>query len=537
MRLRRTVDRSLPGWGKLALVVVTALLALAGSAQGSVKSKMLYSRGVIELNAGRTQAALDLFNQAVAEDPSDGYALYYRGVTRGQLGDHDGAISDLTAALNAQPTLKRAALELGIALVQKEEFDDAMPLLERARESPELKARASFFLGVCRLRRGEYNRSRQLFETAAAADEKLANSAHYYEGIIAYRQGDRPKAIEHFQAVVDKAPESQIAGEARKLIEALETTARPWQLYAGTAFQWDSNVELGPNSTVPALGGGTAEFISGKSDGRWLFNLGGSYRLLDWERVTLALGYDFYQSLHFQETQFNIQNHAQIMDLQYSTNYVDMGVAARHDFTLRETDKFLQSGTVLPWVSVPTGEWAETQASFRFLVNDFYGGVEAGGNDADFDLRDAYNYAGALREVFDLGAARYLWLGYRFDQEDPVGDTDTGSQAFAYDGHQVETGFSWTLPSAYGMEGGYSYRYELYDNASREPDAMGDPTLPQRRDNIHGVYFLIHVPLPAFFEPVNFEMTCGVLSTFNNSNQTAFDYERLVGLISVTARL
>jgi len=200
-------------------------------------------------------------------------------------------------------------------------------------------------------------------------------------------------------------------------------------------------------------------------------------------------------------------------------------------------DKFLQSGTVLPWVSVPTGEWAETQATFRFLVNDFFGGVEADGNDADFDLRDAYNYAGALREVFDLGAARYLWLGYRFDQEDPVGDTDTGSQAFAYDGHQVETGFSWTLPSAYGMEGGYSYRYELYDNASREPTATGDPTLPQRRDNIHGVYFLLHIPLPAFFDPVNFEMTCGVLSTFNNSNQTAFDYERLVGLISVTARL
>ena len=117
MRLRGTIDRSLPGWGKLTLVVA-ALLALAASAQGSVKSKMLYSRGVIELNGGRTQAALDLFNQAVAEDPSDGYALYYRGVTRGQLGDHDGAISDLTAALNAQPTLKRAALELGIALVQ-----------------------------------------------------------------------------------------------------------------------------------------------------------------------------------------------------------------------------------------------------------------------------------------------------------------------------------------------------------------------------------------------------------------------------------
>jgi tetratricopeptide (TPR) repeat protein len=501
-------------------------------AHASVKSKILYSRGVIELNAGRTQAALELFNQAVAEDPQDAYALYYRGVTRGQQGDAEGAIADLTAALNAQPTFKRAALELGIALVQKQEYNDAMALLERARESPELEARASFFLGICRLRRGEYNRARALFERAAAGDEKLATSAHYYEGIIAYREGEREEAIEHFEVVVDKAPESQIAGEARKLIAALETTARRWQLYAGTGFQYDSNVQLGPDSEVESLAGGAPEFISGRGDGRWVFNLGGSLRLLDWERLTLAAGYDFYQSLHFQEQEFNIQNHAQIADIGYSTNWADMGVAARHDFTLRETDKFLQSGTVLPWVSVPTGQWAETQGSFRFLVNDFYGGLDQGGDEADFDLRDAYNYAGALREVLDLGAARYLWLGYRFDQEDPIGDADTGSQSFAYDGHQVETGFSWTLPSAYGMEGGYSYRHERYAKESREPDAQGNPTLPRRSDNVHGVYFLLHIPLPTYFE-----LTCGVVSTFNNSNQAEFDYERLVGLISVTARL
>ena len=132
----------------MSAALVAALVLSAASAEASVKSKILYSRGVLELNAGRTQAALDLFNQAVAEDPSDAYALYYRGVTRGQQGDSDGAIADLTASLNAQPTFKRAALELGIALVQKGEYGDAIELLERARESEELEARASFFLGA-----------------------------------------------------------------------------------------------------------------------------------------------------------------------------------------------------------------------------------------------------------------------------------------------------------------------------------------------------------------------------------------------------
>lgn len=550
---------------KIRLVLVLAALALpVGSAQASVRSKMLYSRGVLQLNAGNTQTALDLFEKAVEADPQDGYALYYRGVTRGQLGDNDGAIADLSEALRVQPTLTRAALELGIALVQKEEYNDAIPFLERARESEELEARASFFLGICRLRRGEYAESRALFDRAAAGDPKLAASTHYYEGIIAYREGEREQAIGHFQAVVDGAPGSQIAGEAQQLVDALQTNARPWSLWASTGFQYDSNVLLGPGSTDDSS---DPEFVSGEGDGRAVFNLGGSYRFVDREWVALSAGYDFFQSLHFDlgETEqlvfnenpdpndpndffttkkksccssFNIQNHGAVADLTFVTDYFDAGLLGRFDFALRETDKFLSSGTVLPWTAVRHTDWAETQLSFRWLINDFYGGDAEG---EDFDVRDAYNYAGAIREVFDLGAARYVWLGYRYDNEDPVGNDD-GSQSFAYDGHQFETGFSWTLPSAYGMEAGYTYRHETYDDASRipvfvDPNDPGeglneDGLRPLRRDNVHGFYVLLHIPLPSYFE-----LTTGFFSTFNNSNQQEFEYNRLVGTIGITARL
>lgn len=544
------------------ILLVILMLLTTDSATASVRSKMLYSRGVIELNAGKPEAALELFNQAVEADPTDGYALYYRGVTRGQLKDNDGAIVDLTAALNAQPTLSRAALELGIALVQKEEYDDAVAFLERARESEELEARASFFLGICRLRRGEYAEARALFDRAAVEDPLLATSSHYYRGVIAYREGDRPKAIEHFQTVVDKTPNSQIGKEAKTLVDSLQATARPWQLFAGTGLQYDSNVILGPGGGGDAAVSSTSPlFISGGGDGRAVFNLGGRYRLVDREWVSFSGGYDFYQSLHFglgtsdelafvpgpdpndpnngaqvieKErgccTQFNIQNHGVVLDLSFFTDYADAGLLARHDFALRETSKFLQSGTILPWVSVPMPgvAWLETQLSFRLLLNDFYGGDD---DDADFDVRDGYNYAATIREVLNIGAARYLWIGYRFDNDDPVGGDDA-SQSFAYDGHQVETGFTWTMPSAYGIEAGYAYRNESYAEESRIPLPPRLALLPQRSDNVHNVFVLVHIPLPSIFE-----LTAGFFSTFNNSNQADFDYERLVGTISIGARL
>lgn len=553
---------------KTKLLIVGAMMLVATGVHASVRSKMLYSRGVLELNAGNQQAALELFEKAVEADPHDGYALFYRGLTRGQLGDEKGAIADLTAALNAQPTLSRAALELGIALVKEQSFEDAIPFLERARKSEDLDARASFFLGICRLRRGEYEEARALFDRASAGDPKLAASSHYYEGIIAYREGERTDAIEHFQAVVEGAPDSQIAAESKTLIDALQATARPWQLFAATGFQYDSNVLLGPGGNIDFNADGTPEFTSGAGDGRAVFNFGGSYRLLDLESVTLTGGYDFYQSLHFGTsefdefvpvepdpndpnspalvfekkkksccTEFNIQNHGVMLDLAYGGEYFDTGLLGRFDFTLKETDKFLSSGTVLPWVSVPTLDWSETQLSYRLLINDFYGGNTTG---EDYNIRDAYNHAAAIREVVDLGAARYLWLGYRFDYEDPVGNDDA-SQSFGYLGNQVETGFTWTLPSAYGMEAGYAYRHERYNSQSRLPppgfvtdpsDEESDDLQPRRRDNVHNVFVLLHIPLPSVFE-----LTCGFYSTFNNSNQPEFEYERLVGTISVTARL
>jgi hypothetical protein len=65
-------------------------------------------------------------------------------------------------------------------------------------------------------------------------------------------------------------------------------------------------------------------------------------------------------------------------------------------------------------------------------------------------------------------------------------------------------------------------------------DSPDDPDelRPRRSDNVHSIFVLLHIPLPSVFE-----LTCGVFSTFNNSNQAEFDYERLVGTISVGARL
>ncbi len=70
----------------------------------------LYYRGVVQANAGRLDAALELLGQALDKAPGSAKVLYARATTHAQLGDGAAAISDLRAAVGAEPTLRFQAL-------------------------------------------------------------------------------------------------------------------------------------------------------------------------------------------------------------------------------------------------------------------------------------------------------------------------------------------------------------------------------------------------------------------------------------------
>src|SRR5512139_1740936 len=137
---------------RIATLIILASLLNPSPGVADERAKMLWSRGLIELQANRYQSALDLFQQAVDTDPGDVYARYYRAVARARLGDREGAIADLRAVLAAEPDFDEAALDLGVALIEDQHYAEALPWLEQAQRSPPLATRASLFIGIAQLR-------------------------------------------------------------------------------------------------------------------------------------------------------------------------------------------------------------------------------------------------------------------------------------------------------------------------------------------------------------------------------------------------
>ena len=512
-------------------VILPALVAAPIAAHASEESQLYVKRGLIKLHAGQQatggpmatarekltgvprreyREAAELFDAAVKADPNDIYALYYRGVTRSRLGETEAAVLDLQevvnrgAALN-QAELSQVNLELGIALVNAHRYTESLPLLEKAANAPSLSAQAHFFLGVARFRGGDQNGALSDF-TRADTDPELRVAARYYEGLITYREGRFDQAQDAFRDVVRENPGSQMGREAAAFLEAMGA-GPAYRLYAGFALEYDSNVVLAPSSEQEQVKFG----ITSQSDGRAVVTLGGRYLAWRTDRVQLTLGYDFYQSIYFQMTDFDLQDHRPGVELVGHTDFAELGFRTQYDFDLLGTISLMQQVIASPWIRIPEADWGHAELFYRMRWQDYL--------DNTFQSLDAINHAVGAREViYVAGPERYLWLGYRFDLND---STRRSGDQFGYDGNQGLVGVGWTFPSvATDAEVSYGFDYQDYDSASQG-----------RRDKESTVTAVAVKHLSE-----RYLLRAAYLGTFNDSNQAAFNYNRNIVSLGMEAR-
>ena len=484
-------------------------LVAAAPARASHDSELLYSQGLAFFHAGQYTQALPLFDQAVAADPNDAYARYYRGVTHGRLEQWPAAVTDLRAAAAAKPDLEQVPLELGIALVQNGEYADAVSWLQRAQARPRLDADASLFLGIAQLRLGQPAAGRENLARAAARNPALTVQSRYYLGVSEVQTGDSDAARQDFQYVASASPDSTLGRAASRFLERLGTgaaalaAARPYVVYGAVGYQYDDNVQLLTDVKVPGA--------SGRADGRVTLEAGAAY-VPRWRYpVRAALGYEFFQSLQFHMTDYNLQNHRASLQLETDAGPVQVGTLGLYDFFFRGTDTYLSQGTVMPWLSYPEGTFGRSEVYFRLRARDYLANPEN-------DILDGNNYSPGIRQFVYLGAVdRAVFAGYRYDYEDPYHNS---GDPYGYNGNEVSAGGSATLPWAVQTDLTYAYRHEDYFGAS-----------DGRRDEEHQLAFGASKQLAEYVT-----LRLGYLGTFNNSNQALFRYDRNIGSVSLWVR-
>jgi len=518
-----------------ALAVMLSCAASAVPAAASEESQALTARGLIELNAGHSKEALELFDRAVAADPTDAEALYARGTTRAKLGNYSGAIEDQRAALALRPDYAPAALDLGAALIETQKYREAMPYLLQAQRQPELDAQASFYLGLAQLRDEQLDAAQQSFERARTRDPSLDLTVKYYEGVIAYRRHDLETARANFSAVEAAEPESAIGQESTHFLETIRSGERAAYSAFGTiALEYDTNVTLGPSSSTVPSG------ISGKGDWRFALAAGGTYVPLQRGPFSVALSYEFFQSIQFRLHDFDLQDNRPAVQLMLDFDPIFIAMLGRYDYYLLETDSFLQEATAVPWISLREKGIGRTEMYWRMQWRDYKENfISTPPNPQDFfgfrALDGFYNFGG-VQQVVELGEpGRELRTGVQMGLTRP---DQEGQEAFQYGSWQTEISVRWPLPYAIIAEAGFRYEHQQYSGASIQ-NAADSPNLgpafgERRVDDDYRGLFMLERPLPE----INDHLFVNVawFGTFNNSTKVLFEYDRQIGSLGVGVR-
>ena len=162
--------------------------------------------GLVFLEAGQIDEALEKFQKALEINPSYGEAHSNLGLALFQEGRLDEAIAHYQKALAMNPKSFVTHCDLGNAFLQKGRVNDAIVQYENALKIKPSYGEAHSNLGLAFLQQGQVDEAFVQYEKALEIDRK-SFTAHYNLGVVLIQKGQLDEAIRQFQETLRLKPD------------------------------------------------------------------------------------------------------------------------------------------------------------------------------------------------------------------------------------------------------------------------------------------------------------------------------------------
>ncbi|MFT4569347.1 MAG: tetratricopeptide (TPR) repeat protein [Hyphomicrobiaceae bacterium] len=489
-------------------IIGLAWVALLGPcvALASERSEREASLGLVDFHAARYHDALARFERAATDDSADAMAQFLVGSALARMNRWEDAIAAFSAAAQIDPTMNQADLEIGNAYYRVSRYKAALAPLQRAATKDETRTRAQLLRGRVLLALGRNEDARQDFERVLASGPDHVASGHFYLGILDLHQ-QHASAIEHFRAVQTLAPGTVLASQAESYVDALTTEPpSPWTMHGALGLEYDSNPGL---IAITGLAQSTPQLVV-SGDFRTVLDLGTDYRLLEKGRVTVDAGYGFFQTIHLDLNENDLQNHRISLIAAVDEGELQYGLASFYDFYLRDNDSLLHQGSIRPWAAFARSGLGRTEV--------YYEGRLRGYAQDQFEQLEGANHALGIGWSFlPFGPRLAVILGYRWDREDVGNGSD---RPFAYQGHQGEFRVRALLDARTLVEAGLQYRDENYDDPSQN-----------REDTEHAFDLSVTRQIRN-----SIWVVAAYRAELNDSTESQFEYDRHITTLALEIR-
>lgn len=197
-----------------------ALRQLDGAkTSGASPAEVENLRGLALLLEGEVAKAITSFNHALEHEPNLEAARFNRGIAFLRNKENAKAVADLEKIYAIENSTLRgdAAYHLGIALDRLGRAAEAETYLDRALKLEERLDAALLYIGTLRERRGDHQGAgRAYYEYLGKHPESTTAMLRF--GMAAHKAGRGDVAKTYLQKVIDAAPRSAEAAEARKFL-------------------------------------------------------------------------------------------------------------------------------------------------------------------------------------------------------------------------------------------------------------------------------------------------------------------------------
>ena len=197
--------------------------APAGPPIIAVDPQLVFEAALAHHGAGRRDAAEAAAKEAIACQPSHAGAHHLLGIIAIQRGDHQKAIELLQQSIRLDPTAEQARNNLGIALAGLGRLDEAVASMRKAIELNPGFAVAHFNLGSVLQRANRLPEAMDSLRRAIAAKPDYLD-AHFHLGNALYQQKEYEAAVASYRHAVELKPDLPAAHYG--LASALKTLQR-----------------------------------------------------------------------------------------------------------------------------------------------------------------------------------------------------------------------------------------------------------------------------------------------------------------------
>ncbi|VAH46526.1 unnamed protein product [Triticum turgidum subsp. durum] len=159
----------------------------------SISLDFRLSRGIAQVNEGRYDQAISIFDQILRETPTYPEALIGRGTAYAFQRELDSAISDFTKAIQSNPSAGEAWKRRGQARAALGEFVEAIDDLTKALEFEPNSPDILHERGIVNFKFKDYNSAVEDLSTCVKRDKKNS-SAHTYLGLTLSAVGEYKRA-------------------------------------------------------------------------------------------------------------------------------------------------------------------------------------------------------------------------------------------------------------------------------------------------------------------------------------------------------